>query len=156
LDPLSTDPTFDMNISLQNTNLVKLNDFFQAYAKVDVNKGVFRLYAEAAAKDNKFIGYVKPLIQDLDILGKEDRGDNVFRKLCEGMVGSVGQVFKNQKEDQIATKISFEGNIQSPHTSLWNTIVNILRNAFVRALQPSIDNQINLASIKKDSTSKRK
>lgn len=63
------------------------------------------------------------------------------------MVGSVGQVFKNQKEDQVATKISFEGNIENPNTSIWNTIVNILRNAFIRALQPAIDNQINLASV---------
>ncbi len=155
LDPLANNPTFDMNLNMQNTNLVKLNSFFQAYAKVDVNKGVFGLYAEAAAKDGKFIGYVKPLIKDLDVLGKEDRDDNLFRKLWEGMVGTAGEVFKNQGEDQVATKINFEGNIKNPDTSLWNTIMNILRNAFVRALQPAIDNQINLASVDKATKEKK-
>jgi hypothetical protein len=48
LNPLAQDPTFDMNAELKNTNLVKLNEFFQAYAKIDVNKGRFGLYAEAA------------------------------------------------------------------------------------------------------------
>jgi hypothetical protein len=144
---MADNPTFDMNLNIQNTNLIKLNDFFQAYAKVDVNKGIFGLYAEAAAKDGKFVGYVKPLINDLDVLGKEDRKDNILRKLWEGMVGTAGQVLKNQEEDQVATKINFEGSVENPDTSLWNTIANILRNAFVRALQPAIDNQINLASV---------
>jgi hypothetical protein len=147
INPMADNPTFDMNLNLQETNLIKLNSFFQAYAKVDVNKGIFGLYAEAAAKDGKFVGYVKPLIKDLDVLGKEDRKDNILRKLWEGAVGSVGQVFKNQEKDQVATKINFEGDIKNPNTSTWDTIANILGNAFIRALQPAIDNQINLASV---------
>lgn len=147
INPMADNPTFDMNLNLQETNLVKLNSFFQAYAKVDVNKGIFGLYAEGAAKDGKFVGYVKPLIKDLDVLGKEDRKDNILRKLWEGAVGSVGQVFKNQEKDQVATKINFEGDIKNPNTSTWDTIANILGNAFIRALQPAIDNQINLASV---------
>lgn len=67
LNPLDNNPKFDRNAELKNTNLVKLNDFFQAYTRVDVNKGRFGLYSEVAAKDNQFAGYVKPLIQDLDI-----------------------------------------------------------------------------------------
>ncbi|HPW61366.1 MAG TPA: DUF748 domain-containing protein [Cyclobacteriaceae bacterium] len=147
LNPMANNPTFDINLNIQNTNLVKLNDFFQAYAKVDVNKGIFGLYTEAAAKDGKFIGYIKPLINDLDVLGKEDREDNLLRKMWEGMVGTAGQVLKNQEEDQVATKINFEGSIEDPDASLWDTIANVLRNAFVRALQPAIDNQINLTSV---------
>ena len=147
LNPLADAPTFDMNTELANTNLVKLNDFFQAYAKVDVNKGTFGMYAEAAAKDGKFTGYVKPLIQDLDILGKEDRKDNILRKLWEGVAGTVAQVFKNQSKDQVATKIPFEGHIKNPDTNLWYAIMNILRNAFVHAIAPAIDNEINIASV---------
>jgi hypothetical protein len=79
LNPLANEPTFDMNMELKNTNLVELNEFFQAYAKVDVNKGIFGMYTEVAAKEGKFAGYVKPVIKDLDILGKEDRDDNIRR-----------------------------------------------------------------------------
>ena len=60
-----------------------------------------------------FKGYVKPIIKDLDVLGHEDRNDNIFRKMWEGLVGFVGQVFKNQPEDQVATKIPFEGVLRS-------------------------------------------
>lgn len=147
LNPLANEPTFDMNTELKNTNLKELNEFFQAYARIDVNKGTFGMYAEVAAKDGGFTGYVKPLIQDLDILGKEDRNDNVLRKLWEGIAGAASQVFKNQREDQVATKIPFEGKMENPNMNVWYAIVSVLRNAFISALQPSIDHEINIASV---------
>jgi hypothetical protein len=147
LNPLAKDPTFDMNAEIKNTNLVKLNEFFQAYAKVDVNKGSFGLYTEVAAKEGKFKGYVKPLIKDLDVLGKEDRDDNVFRKIWEGLVGTVGEVFENQPEDQVATKIPFEGSMKNPDTDTWEALINILQNAFIRAIQPAIDREINIQTV---------
>lgn len=147
LNPLAEELTFDMNAEVKNTNLVKLNEFFQAYAKADVNKGTFGLYTEVAAKDGKFAGYVKPLIKDLDVLGKEDRNDNLLRKMWEGMVGTVGEVFENQRKDQVATKIPFEGSFNSPDTNIWYALSRVLQNAFIRAMQPSIDNEITIASV---------
>ena len=147
MNPLANDPTFDMNADLKHTNLVKLNEFFQAYAKVDVNKGDFGLYTEVAAKKGNFAGYVKPLIQDLDVLGKEDRKDNVFQKMWEGFVGTVGEVFRNQQKDQVATKVEFKGSLKNPDTDVWSAIYNVLENAFIQALQPSIDHEINIASV---------
>jgi hypothetical protein len=154
INPLAENPTFDMNAEVKNTNLTKLNDFFEAYAKVDVNKGTFGLYTEVAAKDGQFTGYVKPLLKDVDILGKEDREDNVFKKLWEGIVGSVSEVFENQPQDQVATKIPFRGNVADPKANVWYAISEVLQNAFIRAIQPSIDNEINLASLKGDSDKK--
>jgi hypothetical protein len=146
-NPLSVSPTFDMSAELKNTNLVKLNDFFQAYAKVDVNKGDFGLYTEIAAKDKKFAGYVKPFIKDLDILGKEDRKDNLFQKMWEGLAGGVGKVLENHKKDQIATKIPFSGDLDDPKTNVWYALANVLQNAFIHALKPSIDNDISIGSV---------
>jgi Domain of Unknown Function (DUF748) len=147
INPLAEEPTFDMNADLKNTNLVLLNDFFQAYAKIDVNKGRFGMYTEVASKEGKFTGYVKPIIKDLDIVGKEDRDDNLFRKIWEGLMGAVGEVFENQPKDQVATKIPFEGRLDNPDTNLWITIINILQNAFIQAIQPSIDNEISIGSV---------
>lgn len=147
LNPLADAPTFDVSAELKNTNLVKMNDFFQAYAKIDVNDGRFGLYTEVAAKDNAFTGYVKPLIQNLDILGKEDRKDNIFQKLWEAVAGGVGEVFENQRKDQVATKIPFKGRLDNPETNVWLAITSVLQNAFISALQPSIDNEISIGSV---------
>lgn len=155
LNPLADAPTFDMSAELAHTNLVKLNDFFQAYAKVDVNDGRFGLYTEVAAKDEEFKGYVKPVIKNLDILGKEDRKDNLLRKLWEAIGGGAGKLFENKNKDQVATKIPFEGRLDDPKTNVWVAIVNILQNAFIHAIQPSIDNEISIASVKEGKKEKK-
>lgn len=155
INPLADRPTFDMNVELKNTNLVLLNDFFQAYAKIDVNKGTFGLYSEVAAKNGRFSGYVKPLIKDLDVVGKEDRDDNFLRKLWENVVGTVAEVFENQRKDQFATKIPFEGDINKPEAEIISTVITVLQNAFIQALQPSIDHEIDIKSVDKKEKEKK-
>jgi hypothetical protein len=105
------------------------------------------MYTEVAAKDGGFTGYVKPVIKDLDVLGLEDRKDNFFRKVWESIAGTAGSIFTNPPKDQVATKIPFEGRLDNPKANVWLTISNTLRNAFIQAIQPSIDNEINIASV---------
>lgn len=155
LNPLADAPTFDMSAELTNTNLVKMNDFFQAYAKIDVNKGRFGLYTEVAAKDEAFTGYVKPVIKELDVLGKEDRKDNLLQKIWEAVAGGAGKLFENKNKDQVATKIPFKGRLDDPKTNIWLAITNILQNAFIHAIQPSIDNEISLASVEDEKPEKK-
>jgi len=156
LNPLAEEPTFDMNAEWKNTNLVKLNEFFQAYAKIDVNKGTFGLYTEIAAKEGSFTGYVKPLLEDVDVLGKEDRDDNILRKVWEGISGTVTEVFENQSKETFATKIPFEGRMDDPKANIFFAIAQVLENAFINALQPSIDQQINLATVDQEQEKEKK
>jgi hypothetical protein len=147
LNALAEQPTFDLNAELKNTNLVLLNDFLKAYGDFDVNKGTFGLYTEVSAKEGKFKGYVKPIIKDLDVVGIEDQKDNFLRKLWESVVGTAGDIFKNHPKDQVATKVEMEGNFKNPDIRTLDAIWEVLRNAFIQALMPSIDNEININSV---------
>lgn len=147
LDPFNHKPTFDMNLELKNTNLPDLNDFFKAYGKFDVSRGVFGLYMEGAAKDGKFVGYVKPFLKDLKVLGPEDKDDKLLRKFWEGVVGAGGHIFRNIPHDQVATKVPLEGTISKMDPDILSAIIVVLRNAFVKALQPAIDNEISINSV---------
>ncbi len=152
LNPLADEPTFDLNSKVEKTDLTEINDMFKAYGGFDVNKGTFGMYTEIAAKDGKFTGYVKPLIKDLDIVSwqGQDKKDGFFQKIWESVVGGVGELFENQKKDQFATKINFSGDMDNPRVNILQAIVTVLQNAFIRSLQPSIDNQINLAKVDKE------
>lgn len=155
LNALAVNPTFELNAEMKNTNLVLLNDFLEAYGKFDVNRGKFGLFTEMAAKNGKFVGYVKPEITDLKVTGPEDRKDTFFHKIWESLIGATGVVLKNQQKDQVATKIRMEGNFNNPHTNTLDAVWELLRNAFVQALTPSIDNEININSIKNAKPDKR-
>lgn len=156
IDPIAEKTRFDLNASLENTELPKLNDFFKAYAKVDVNRGTFGMYTEAAAKDGRIKGYVKPIIRNLDILGTEDRKESVFHQIWEAIVGTTADVFSNWSKDQFATKIPLEGRIDDPNTNIWSTVYNLLKNAFFSALRPSLDEDINLASVDESKPEEKK
>ncbi len=147
INALADHPTYDMNAEVKNANLVGVNDFLKAYANFDVNKGTLGLYMEIAAKDRKFIGYVKPVIEDLDVVGPEDRKDSVFRKLWEGLVGIAGDLVTNPKTDQIATKIPLVGEYGESRVGTWYAIGSALRNAFIQAIYPTLDNQVSINTV---------
>lgn len=157
LNPLADDPTFDLNGKVENTDLTQLNDMFQAYAGFDVSKGRFNMYAEAATKDRKFAGYVKPLIEDLDVVEwqGQDKKDGFFQKVWESIVGGAGELLENQKTDQVATRVNFSGNLDDPTVNVFQVIVLVLQNAFISALKPSIENKISLAKVGEESGKKQ-
>ena len=155
LDPLAEQPAFDMNMELTETELVRLNELLQAYANVDVNKGTLGLYAEMATRNGAFDGYVKPLIKDLDVLGREDKKDPLFRKVWEGIAGTVADVVSNQPKDQLATKVQMKGRLDKVDIGAWGAVLQTLRNAFIQALMPSIDKEVNIRTVKSANEEKK-
>jgi len=147
LNLLEKKPTFDLNARITDVNMVKMNDLFKAYGNFDVSKGNFGLYTEFAARDGAFKGYVKPLIKDLDIVEFNKEEGKPLQILWETVVASVAEIFKNHRKDQLATKVPIEGKFENPDTNLWTAISYVLRNAFIDALTPTIDNTINIKEV---------
>lgn len=144
INALSIVPTYDVNVEIKNANLVKLNTFFKAYADFDVNKGNLDLFLEIAAKDRKYIGYVKPVIKDLDVVGPEDRKDSLLRKLWEGLIGVAGDILENPKADQVAAKIPLAGAFDDQTIGVWYAVLSTLRNGFIQAIYPALDQQVSI------------
>lgn len=157
IDPLQKNPQFDAKAELTNMQLKGINDFLKAYGNFDVSKGTFSIYAEAAANNGKITGYTKPLLKDVDVLNwKMDKEKGKpLQPLWEAMVGGTGWLFKNKSRDQVATKAEFTGDISSPDFDVWGIIGQILRNAFIQALFPSLENSISLSSIDKPEEKKK-
>lgn len=147
---LEKQPTFDLNAGLKNVDMVALNDFFKAYANFRVETGNLGLYTEFAAKNGKFKGYVKPIIKDF----KTKKEGDLTEVIWENIVQGISKVFENWKKEQVATKVPIEGSFDKPDTDLWTAINYVLRNAFVYALKPSIDNDINIGKVEEIDTHK--
>lgn len=152
IDPLRKKPQFDAKAELRNMDLKKINDFLKAYGNFDVSKGRFSIYAEAAADDGRITGYTKPIIKDVKVLNwKEDKEKGKpLQPVWEALVSGVSWIFKNKSKDQVATRAEFTGNIDDPNFNVWGIIGQILRNAFIEALFPSLENSVSLSSLKKE------
>ena len=144
LDPLKTEPTFELKETLEGVQLVKLNDFFEAYAKFRVKAGEFGLYTEIAAKDGEFLGYTKPFFKDVKIEKHARKG---MKKVWASLASAATWLLSNPKEDQVATKIPLKGTFAKADVDVWTAIVGLLKNAFIQALTPAIEGTIDIADV---------
>ncbi|GAA3780709.1 DUF748 domain-containing protein [Corallibacter vietnamensis] len=142
-------PDMDVAFSLEQVDVTALNDFTSHYANIDFEKGDFELYSEVAIADGYLKGYIKPLLTNSKLIGKNDKFLNT---LWEGFIGFFKFILKNQKTNTIATKVPLEGDLNNVETSAWTTFVNILGNAWIEAFQGAVDNDIDF----KDAFQKRK
>jgi uncharacterized protein YhdP len=150
LDPLAKQPTFDVNMQLEQVQLTELNPWLREFLKADAQAGTFELYLELAAADGAFKGYAKPLMQNVDMYGSQEEHDPLLRKIWEGIVEFAANVVENDEEDQIGARIPFSGTITDPHTSIWATIASVMRNAFVSAFAHSLEGTISIRNVREN------
>ncbi len=147
INALAPAPTFEARAEMVGLDLTNLNNFLEAYGNFDVRQGTISIYMEAAARDKAIKGYVKPIIKDLKVTDWKEDHAKPMKIVWEALIGAVAWVFKNHPKDQLATKAIFEGNIKDPEVNVWYIIGQTLRNAFIQALYPSLENSIRLNSV---------
>ncbi|MEP7098813.1 MAG: DUF748 domain-containing protein [Dokdonella sp.] len=143
-DPLGTLKDFKLNFKITDIDLTRANDFLRAYVKLDVASGSGDFVMQLEASDGKLSGYAKPLLQHVKVFSwkkdVEQEHDNPLRLAWELLAGGIENVFKNQKNDQFATRIEIHGEIGDSKTSTWQAIIAVLHNAFVGAFRPQFEN----------------
>lgn len=139
-------PDLDLDMKFEKIDMPALNDFFMAYAKVDVEKGSFNLYSELTIDSGMVAGYVKPIAVGVKVVDWDKDKQEPINLLWQSFVGLVAEVFENQREDQFATKVLLEGNLNNQvNAGVWPTVWNIFSNAFVKAFEHNTDNSVQFA-----------
>ena len=145
-NPLSELPTFDVNLSLENASVVEVNPWLREFLNVDAEAGDFSMYAELAAADGRFEGYIKPILNNAEIFRLDEPSTGVLQKAWEAIVDAASEILEADDE-QVATQIPFAGEIESPEAGLLAAVVNLLRNAFVAAFTHSLEGTVTLDDV---------
>ncbi|SOD89868.1 DUF748 domain-containing protein [Spirosoma fluviale] len=153
-------PDFDYNLRFSDLQLVKLNPLAKEYANLDFERGTVSVYSEMAMLDGKLNGYLKPLTKGMQIFKlNEHEGRSVGRFFTELLAQGGTAILKNQKKDQVATRVPLSGTVDNIETFVWPTIFGVLRNAYIEAFKGEFDNNITLSdalkSVKEDFKEKR-
>lgn len=141
LDPFAEQPTYELAFELKDLRLPELNSFLRHYLAVEAHDGRLSLSAESVAKEGRFKGYVKPAVQDLDLLYIK-KPKSVGEAIKGFFVKIIDAVFENKPKQQVATRVEFEGTFENPDVSIWSAVASFLRNAFVSALDPSLEGSV--------------
>lgn len=138
-------PDFDYNLQFSEINLVKINPLAREYANLDFERGTMSVYSEMAMLDGKLNGYLKPLTKGMKIFKLDENEGRSVGKFFTELLAQVGTaVLKNQKRDQVATRIPLSGTVDNIETFVWPTIFGVLRNAYIEAFRGEFDNNITL------------
>jgi hypothetical protein len=117
IDPLERSGDFAMELRIRDIQLTRLNDFARAYAK--------------------------PLLHEVEIFSWEQDVEqdkkNPLRVAWEAVAQGVTSLFKNHEKDQFATRVPISGRIDDRKLGTWAAIVGVLRNAFVKAYTPQLE-----------------
>jgi hypothetical protein len=153
-------PDFDYNMEFTELQLVKLNPLAREYANLDFERGTMSVYSEMAMLDGKLNGYLKPLTKGMKIFKlNEHKGRSVGQFFTELLAQGGTAILKNQRHDQVATRIPLNGTVDNIETATWPTVFGVLRNAYIEAFRGEFDNSITikdaLQSFKEDYKAKR-
>jgi len=150
LDALARDPTFDLNGELHDMPLADLNNFFMAYGGFQMSGGQLDVFTELAASDGNITGYVKPILKQSSVEVWSGRETNPAQFLWEPLVALVSQFIKNWPHEQFATKIPVSGRFDDPNLHSWTAFFNLIKNAWIRAVPPGVDNSVKIQDVKAD------
>src|SRR5262249_14355558 len=81
VDPYQEKATFNAAAELTHVDLTRFNDFAKAYGGFSFQAGRLSVYSEVAAAKGKFVGYVKPLVTDLEIPDWRDEDENFLQRI---------------------------------------------------------------------------
>ncbi|MBU2978341.1 DUF748 domain-containing protein [Alteromonas sp. C1M14] len=146
LDPSTPKPTFDINLQANDVALGNFKPLLETYAPFDLEAGTLEFTMELASDNGSINGYAKPILHQVEVFSWkgdiEDDDDGFFRGISEGMSAFIAELFENQSEDQIATRIPLSGSLSDVNTPVFSTLVGILRNAFIQAIRGDLENSV--------------
>lgn len=131
---------FDLRVAINGTHVTEMNPILKAYSGLDASAGVFSLFSEVSVQDGHIDGYVKPLFRDLEITDRrQDQNDNLFDQIYEGAADALVKLLENSPRDAMVTRADLSGRIDNPDANILETLLNLIRNAFVDAILPGFE-----------------
>lgn len=143
-DPLEKNGDFEFELTINKIDLKQLNALARAYTGLDFASGNGDFVMQLNATNGHLEGYAKPLFHDLQMFSwKQDvevDHKNPLQLAWEVVAQGVTSVFKNHGKDQFATRVPISGEIGDQSLGTWSAVINVLRNAFVKAYTPQLEN----------------
>jgi len=140
--PQKVGPDWDLHLKIQDTQLTAMNDLLRSYGNFDVSAGTFSLVSELHVKNNTISGYIKPFFKDIKVYdGRKDKEQGILHQMREMMIGGVAKVLENRSRQEVATKANITGSLENPETSTWQIVVELVKNAFFKAILPGFEKE---------------
>jgi hypothetical protein len=142
-------PNLELDFTFEEIDLTAFNEMTQAYAKFQFDTGALSLYSEVAIREGIINGYIRPVMEEVQILSDEpDEDKSLLQRIWEGALDIAASILESPPEEEhIATRVEIYGEVEDPETPVWTVIVNTLRNAFVEAFEKGLEGTIDFEDV---------
>jgi hypothetical protein len=137
---IKTIPDLNIDFELTEVDVTSVNGFARNYGGLDFEKGKIDIYGEIAIANSYLKGYVKPLLKESKLIGKDD---DFLNTVWEGFVGLFKFLLKNKETRTFATKVPLEGDLENVEAGVWPTVINIFKNGWIQAFNQEVDQDID-------------
>jgi hypothetical protein len=144
---LRKEPAFDGSVVLKDFELKKLNSILLAYGPLTFTKGKLNIYSEAASKDGQLVGYVKPFLEDVDVIYIREQMKNFKQLGLEALAGAGTSFLENDKNHTVATKIDFAGPLFHPKIITDEALSTGLKNAFGNPIHEGLEHSVDINKV---------
>jgi hypothetical protein len=62
--------------------------------------------------------------------------------MYEMLVSAIAVILENRSEQEVATKVNISGSVNNPKTSSWQIVIELIKNAFFKAILPSFEREV--------------
>ncbi len=146
--PEDKGPNVDLNLAIENTDMTTMSDLMRSYANFDVAAGNFSMFSEIKIRQGKIDGYVKPLFSNLQVVDQRPGQEESFwHKTYVKVIQGLSNILKNRPRKEVATVVPISGDVESPQTSTWQMVVNLVQNAFFKAILPGFDRELQEGNV---------
>ena len=73
---------------------------------------------------------------------RQDKDKSYSHQMYEILMGGVAKLLENRSQEQVATRARISGPLEKPETSTWQIIVELIKNAFFKAILPSFEKEV--------------
>ena len=129
--PLAEVPTFNGDLQVSGFDLTEVRSVIEENVDIDVRRGIFDLYAEAAAAEGRIEGYAKSVFDHLEL--EPRKGGSFSAKIKAWAVEAVVKLGRTQPKDRVATRMNFEGSLDDPEFNITDAVLRFFRNSFLTA-----------------------
>jgi hypothetical protein len=142
--PVTRRPNLELKAEIVNTQMASMTDMFKAHANFEVSAGLFSFYTELSLSNDAVKGYVKPLFDEMRVTDHSDK--NLLQKAYVAAAKMAAKVMKSRRTQKVATVTDISGPLERPNASFAQALVNLLRNAFIRAILPGFREEAGRAA----------
>lgn len=142
--PETKNPNLSLKISIEDTDMKAMDKIFQAYGKFGIKKGEFSFFSEMTIRGGRVQGYVKPIFKNMEVTDmRTPEQKSLFHKVYVGAVSAMTKLLKNRPRQQVATETDISGPLGEPRTNIGQIIINLIRNAFFKAILPGFEREVS-------------